>query len=232
MPHHHASRTILLASPDPALAGAVMAMRPDLRALSLRSRIEAVPGLDDVPLCFVDWLLPEGSGLEVVRRLREASATRNAHITMVLDSGDHDERRRALKAGADDYMDGPLNAARLLDRVSLYEAAEPVEAPARARLINGEITLDLAAHQVRFRGEPVPLRPNEFRLLAHFMEHPDQVFSRQALIRRLGKDDEAIDERTVDVWVGRVRRALAAHGAPDPLRTVRSLGYVLDSAKS
>ena len=79
---------------------------------------------------------------------------------------------------------------------------------------------------------PVPLRPNEFRLLAHFMEHPDQVFSRTALIEQLGKDGEAIDERTVDVWVGRLGRALTAQGAPDPLRTVRALGYVMDSASS
>ena len=82
---------------------------------------------------------------------------------------------------------------------------------------------------MRFRGNPLPLRPNEFRLLAHFCEHPDQVFSRTALIERIGKDSEAIDERTVDVWIGRLRRSLTGHGVPDPLRTVRSLGYVLDS---
>ena len=81
---------------------------------------------------------------------------------------------------------------------------------------------------MRWRGLPVALRPNEFALLVHFVEHPDRVFSRTALIATLGKDDNGIDERTVDVWVGRLRRALKSQGAPDPLRTVRSLGYVLD----
>ena len=76
------------------------------------------------------------------------------------------------------------------------------------------------------------MRPNEFRLMVHFMENPDQVFSRAALIDRLGKNGETLDERTVDVWVGRLRRSLTAHDIPDPLRTVRSLGYVLDSMES
>jgi DNA-binding response OmpR family regulator len=161
-----------------------------------------------------------------------AIATRDSHITMVLEDGDSEERRRALKAGADDYMNGPLDARSLAERMARYEAARIVPAPPRARLANGDLTIDLAAHQLRFRGTPVPLRPNEFRLLSHFMEHPDQVFSRTALIERLGKDGEVIDERTVDVWVGRLRRALTAQGAPDPLRTVRALGYVMDSRES
>ena len=164
----------------------------------------------------------------MVRRLREAKNTRHGHITMVLEAGDPDDQRRALRAGADDYLVGPLSPAKLAERLDLYEAKDPA-AGARTRLVHGDLTLDLAAHQVRFRGNPLPLRPNEFRLLAHFCEHPDQVFSRTALIERIGKDSEAIDERTVDVWIGRLRRSLTGHGVPDPLRTVRSLGYVLDS---
>ena len=170
------------------------------------------------------------SGIELCRRLREARSTRSVHITMVLDTGDSEERRRALKAGADDYMTGPLDLHAVLDRMALYEAVGAAPAAPRARIENGDLCIDLAAHQLRYRGQPVPLRPNEFRLLAHFIEHPDQVFSRTALIERLGKDEEAIDERTVDVWVGRLRRSLAVHGAPDPLRTVRALGYVMDSS--
>jgi two-component system, OmpR family, phosphate regulon response regulator PhoB len=89
--------------------------------------------------------------------------------------------------------------------------------------------LDLTAQHLRFGGKPVAIGPNEFHLLAHFMEHPDKIFSRRLLIGILGKDHEAIDERTVDVWVGRLRRCLAKYDIPDPLRTVRSRGYVLDS---
>lgn len=225
----NATTTLLVTSPDPALLDSVSAARPDLRMMPLGPNISSDLKIEGTPLCFVDWLLPETSGLELVRRLREARPTRSAHITMVLDGDDSEERRRALKAGADDYMVGPLDAASLLDRLAFYEAGEASSAPARSRLANGDLVVDLAAHQARWQGTAVTLRPNEFRLLAHFMEHPDQVFSRSALIERLGKDDEAIDERTVDVWVGRLRRALAAHGAPDPLRTVRAMGYVMDS---
>ena len=164
------------------------------------------------------------------RRLREAPQTRTAHITMVLDEPDSDARRRALQAGADDYLTGPLDAARLIERV---EGPRTKGAPPRInRLANGIITLDVAAHQVRVDAGLVAMRPNEFQLLAHFIQNRDQVFSRAALIEQLGKHDGAIDDRTVDVWVGRLRRALIAAGAPDPLRTVRSLGYVMDSVES
>lgn len=178
--------------------------------------------------CFVDWLLPDLSGLEMCRRLRDAPATAHSHITMVLDEDDTDARRRALRAGADDYVIAPLTADLLLDRLQQYRASTPNLAPA-AKLAHGGLTLDLGAHQARWNGRPVPLRPNEFKLLVHFVEHPDQVLSRGALIAMLGKDSEVIDERTVDVWVGRPRRGLKAHGVPDPLRTVRAMGYVLDS---
>lgn len=96
----------------------------------------------------------------------------------------------------------------------------------------GDLTVNPAGYQVRYRGRVLPLRPSEFRLLAHFVANPDQVFTRADLIRRLGSAEEQLDERTVDVWIGRLRRALRAHGVPDPLRTVRTLGYVLDSPLS
>lgn len=219
--------TVLLTSPDPKLLRDLARVRPDLRALPLGPDVpgERIEG----PLwCFVDWLLPDISGLEMVRRLREARATRHSHITMVLDQADAEDKRRALRAGADDYLVGPLSPARLVERIDRVETPELPRADAR-RLTHGELVLDLAAHQARFRGFPVPLRPNEFRLLAFFIEHPDQVFSRAALIERIGKGEVGIDDRTVDVWIGRLRRALTAQGVPDPLRTVRSLGYVLDS---
>ncbi len=219
--------TILLTASDPALLGGLRQRRPDVLALAIGSRIpvEAIAG----PLwCFVDWLLPDISGLEMCRRLRDAATTRDSHITMVLEEPDPEAKRRSLRAGADDYLIGPLDLPKLAQRLALYQSAVP-RAAGPARLMHGELSVDLAAHQARFRGNPVPLRPNEFNLLAWFVANPDQVFSRASLIDQIGKDAGAIDERTVDVWVGRLRRALAAHSVPDPLRTVRSLGYVLDS---
>ncbi len=220
---------ILIPIDKAALIGEIGRRRPDWRVVPIDCAL-GDPNLDGPAWAFIDWIGEAMSGIELCRRLREARSTRSVHITMVLDTGDSEERRRALKAGADDYMTGPLDLHAVLDRMALYEAAGAAPAAPRARIENGDLCIDLAAHQLRYRGQPVPLRPNEFRLLAHFIEHPDQVFSRTALIERLGKDEEAIDERTVDVWVGRLRRSLAVHGAPDPLRTVRALGYVMDSS--
>jgi two-component system phosphate regulon response regulator PhoB len=220
---------ILIPIDKAALIGEIGRRRPDWRVVPIDAALGDL-NLDGPAWAFIDWIGEAMSGIELCRRLREARSTRSIHVTMVLDTGDSEERRRALKAGADDYMTGPLDLHAVLDRMALYEAVGAAPAAPRARIENGDLCIDLAAHQLRYRGQPVPLRPNEFRLLAHFIEHPDQVFSRTALIERLGKDEEAIDERTVDVWVGRLRRARAAHGAPDPLRTVRAMGYVMDSS--
>lgn len=223
--HMNHDTTLLITAPPPGLLADISSRRPDWRVMPLGE----VPPEGPLPgkvWGFIDWLCPSLSGLELCRRLREAEPTRRAHLTMVLEEPDPEARRRALQAGADDYLVGPLDMARLLERV---EALSGSDAPARQRYVHGGITVDLAAHQVRYEGAVVPLRPNEFALFVHFLENPDQVFSRQALIDRLGKHTQGIDDRTVDVWIGRLRRALIAQGAPDPLRTVRSLGYVLDS---
>lgn len=219
--------TIILTNAKPDLISVLSDRMPDLRVLTAGSQ-PPVRRQEGKTWCFVDWLLPDLSGLEMCRRLRDAPATAHSHITMILDEDDTEARRRALRAGADDYVLAPLTADLLLDRLKQYRATANGGAPP-PRLTHGGLTLDLGAHQVRWHGRPVPLRPNEFRLLAHFIEHPDQVLSRTSLIAMLGKDSEVIDERTVDVWVGRLRRGLKAQGVPDPLRTVRSLGYVLDS---
>lgn len=176
---------------------------------------------------FVDWVLPDMSGLELCRRLRCDPATATAHITVVLEEDDQEDRKRALRTGADDYMVGPLTRTALLDRVLAANITEQVEANGR-KVALGELVIDIPAFQARWRGKAISLMPNEFRLLRYFVEHPGRVFTRTQLINALGKQEPAIDERTVDVWIGRLRRALKAAGAGNPLRTVRSLGYVFD----
>lgn len=177
---------------------------------------------------FVDWVMDDMAGLEMCRRLRADSRTGTSHIIMVLEADDPEDRRRALRAGADDYMIGPLDRTRVLDRVL---AAEPQfqHRHAAGRFELGDLSIDMAALQARWAGKPIVLPPNEFRLLRFLAENPDRVLTREELIAGLGKQEPPLDARTVDVWIGRLRRALKAAGAGNPLRTVRSLGYAFDT---
>jgi two-component system phosphate regulon response regulator PhoB len=211
------------------LAGGMAAFAHDDLLVSFHrwTKPSELPLLEGTIWAFVDWVLPDISGLEICRQLRCAPLTAQAHITMVLEEDDFEVRRRALRAGADDYMVGPVNRTSVLDRV-LSVVQNDYDGGALRSLSLGELTIDLAAFQASWRGIPVVLMPNEFRLLRFFVEHPRRVFTRAQLIAALGKQDPPVDERTVDVWVGRLRRALRAAGAGAPLRTVRSLGYVLD----
>ena len=146
---------------------------------------------------------------------------------MVLENDDAEDRRRSLKAGADDYMVGPLDRTAVLDRVLALQS-QGMERQATRTVDAGALVIDLVALVARWDGVRIALRPNEFRLLRYLAENPNRVLSRTDLINGLGKREPPIDERTVDVWIGRLRRALKAAGAGNPLRTVRSMGYVFD----
>ncbi|GGC32863.1 hypothetical protein GCM10011371_20370 [Novosphingobium marinum] len=187
-----------------------------------------LPLLEGSLWAFVDWVLPDISGLELVRRLRSDPLTAQAHITMILEEDDAEDKRRALRTGADDYMIGPIDRTALLDRVLSVKVLDREPGSALKAVRHGDLTIDLAAFQARWQDKPISLMPNEFRLLRYFAEHPGRVFTRAQLIAALGKQEPPVDERTVDVWIGRLRRALRSAGAGNPLRTVRSLGYVFD----
>jgi two-component system phosphate regulon response regulator PhoB len=161
------------------------------------------------------------------RRLRADPRTADAHVTMVLEEDDPEDRRRALRAGADDYVVGPLTRTAVLDRVLALQSRAS-ERSATRRFELGALVIDMAALQARWDGEPIVLRPNEFRLLRFFAENPNRVLTRDDLINGLGKREPPIDERTVDVWIGRLRRSIKGAGGRNPLRTLRSLGYVFD----
>jgi len=178
-------------------------------------------------LCFIDWVLPDMSGLELCRRLRSNPTTANAHITMILDRDDLDDRRRALSAGADNYMVGPIDRRAILDHAMALHADQQKRHATRLTKV-GELSLDSTSFMVAWQGEPIAIRPNQFRLLRFFAEHPNELLSRRELIEGLGKTEEVMDERTVDVWVKRLRRNLRSVGADNLLRTVHGRGYVLD----
>ncbi len=191
------------------------------------SETDFLPLLDGTIWACIDWEFHALSGLEVCRRLRCNPLAAQAHITMLLPADDQELRRSALRAGADDYIVGPVSRRMILDRI-LSNKLDGGANEATRTIAFGELIIDIASYQARWNGRAIALMPNEFRLLRYLIEHPDRVFTRSQLIAALGKHEEPLDERTVDVWIGRLRRALRAAGAPGMVRTVRSLGYVLD----
>ncbi len=177
---------------------------------------------------FVDWVMDDLSGLEMCRRLRADARMRDAHVTMVLEADDSDDRRRALKAGADDYAIGPLDRQAMLDRVLALHSAEHLRHAANRSIEVGGLNVNIAGEQVRWQGQLVALRPNEFRVLRFMAENPNRVLSRQELVDALGKAGNPDYLRTVDVWIKRLRAGLRAAGGGRLLRTVHGKGYVLD----
>jgi two-component system phosphate regulon response regulator PhoB len=177
---------------------------------------------------FIDWLLPGIAGIELCRNLRHNPSTRSAHITMLFDEDDDELKKRAINGGADDYMIAPLTIEKLSGRLSLY-GFQATAKTGRRSLRCGLLEVDLTAFAVRYDGKGVDVAPNELRLLTQFLENRDEALSRPTLIKMVGKDSDKIDEKTVDVWVGRLRKALRTQGSPDPIRAVNSVGYVFDS---
>ncbi|ULB12487.1 phosphate regulon transcriptional regulator PhoB (plasmid) [Cereibacter azotoformans] len=177
-------------------------------------------------LILLDWMLPEVSGLEVCRRLKLARATKAIPIIMLSARGEDADRVRGLETGADDYMVKPYSVIELLARVrAQLRRSRPAQAGAVMEF--GGITVDAEAWRVYVEGRPVHLGPTEFRLLSTMIERPGRVWSREQLLDRVWGRNIHVDSRTVDVHVGRLRRAINQRGSHYPLRTVRGAGYAL-----
>jgi two-component system phosphate regulon response regulator PhoB len=178
-------------------------------------------------LLVLDWMLPSVSGIEICRRLRQRSPTRNLPIIMLTARGEETDRVRGLDTGADDYIVKPFLMSELTARVrAVLRRIRPGLAEDRIR--QGDIVIDRSAHRVKRGGKDIHLGPTEFRLLDYFMQHPGRVFSREQLLNAVWGSDVYVETRTVDVHIGRLRRALTADEHVDPIRTVRSAGYALD----
>jgi two-component system phosphate regulon response regulator PhoB len=178
-------------------------------------------------LIVLDWMLPKVSGIEVCRRLRQRPETRNAPIIMLTARGEETDRIRGLDTGADDYVIKPFSMTELAARIrAVLRRLRPGLAEDRVRC--GDIVVDRVAHRVRRAGGEIHLGPTEFRLLDYLMQHPGRVFSREQLLDAVWGSDVYVEARTVDVHIGRLRKALNAQDASDPIRTVRSAGYSLD----
>jgi two-component system phosphate regulon response regulator PhoB len=178
-------------------------------------------------LIVLDWMLPKVSGIEVCRRLRHRSETRNVPIVMLTARGEETDRIRGLDTGADDYVIKPFSMTELAARIrAVLRRLRPGLAEDRVRF--GDIVIDRVAHRVRRADHEIHLGPTEFRLLDYFMQHPGRVFSREQLLDAVWGADVYVEARTVDVHVGRLRKALGASQRGDPIRTVRAAGYSLD----
>ena len=190
---------------------------------------EAELRLKETPpdLAVIDWMLPGLSGIELVRRLRARPETQGLPIIMLTARGEEGERVRGLATGADDYIVKPFSVPELLARIrALLRRSKPERVA--ALLSAGDIELDRDTKRVSRSGREVPLGPTEFRLLEFLLENPGRVFSREQLLDQVWGRDVYIDERTVDVHVGRLRKALNRGHAVDPIRTVRGAGYALN----
>ncbi|AKQ42847.1 PhoB family transcriptional regulator [Aurantiacibacter atlanticus] len=183
--------------------------------------------VDGEAWAFVDWVMDTLSGLEMVRRLRADPRMAHAHITMVLEEDDVEDRRRALKVGADDYAITPLDRQAMLDRV-LAVHSDHRNAAAYRLIELGDFVINTNSEQARWKGQRIALRPNEFRVLRFLAENPNRIFSREELITALGKAGDPDYLRTVDVWIKRLRMGLRTVGAAHLLRTVHGKGYVFD----
>lgn len=188
---------------------------------------EVLAAEDRFDLVVLDWMLPGMSGLELCRRIRRRDTGQSTPVLMLTARGEESDRVRGLSIGADDYVIKPFSVPELVARVkALLRRAAPQRVA--DSLKSGDIVLDRSAHRVMRRSREVRLGPTEFRLLVFFMENANRVLSRQQLLDGVWGRDAFIDGRTVDVHIGRLRKALIRGSDSDPIRTVRGAGYVFE----
>ncbi len=185
--------------------------------------------LEHVPdIAIIDWMLPGLSGIELCRRIRARDETKRLPVIMLTARGEEGDRVRGLATGADDYIVKPFSLPEFLARVqALLRRSNP--ALLSSTLVAGDIELDRDARRVRREGRELHLGPTEFRLLEFLMQSPGRVFTREQLLDNVWGRNVYIDERTVDVHVGRLRKAISVPDAHNPIRTVRGAGYSFET---
>ncbi|WP_223476477.1 phosphate regulon transcriptional regulator PhoB [Oricola indica] len=195
-------------------------LRGDEAEIALR---ESVPDL-----LILDWMLPGLSGIELCRRLRARPETQRLPIIMLTARGEESERIRGLSTGADDYVVKPFSTPELMARVkAMLRRARPEIVASVLKV--GELELDRETHRVYRNGREIKLGPTEFRLLEFFLQAPGRVFSRAQLLDGVWGEDIYVDDRTVDVHIGRLRKSINIGKMRDPIRTVRGAGYSLEA---
>ncbi len=217
---------ILIVEDEPAIRAMV--------AMALERADFAVREAGDVPaaeraiadrrpdLILLDWMLPGTSGIELARRLRRDEYTRDVPILMLTARAEEDDRVRGLDVGCDDYLTKPFSPRELVARIKALLRRSGQD---NATLAVGSLCLDTLAHRVSANGAPVELGPTEYRLLHFFMAHPERVYSRTQLLDMVWGRGAYVEERTVDVHIRRLRKALETHQCDHLVQTVRGAGY-------
>ncbi len=226
---------VLIVEDDPAL---VELLKYNLETEGFETSIvedgdEAMAAMEDEQpnLVILDWMLPNTSGIEICRQIRQNPDSKDVPVIMLTARTEEADRVRGLKTGADDYVVKPFSPKELLARISAIMRRAYPEKQASA-LEYADIVLNLEEHRVTRGRDNIHLGPTEFRLLQTLMEKPGRVFSREQLLDRVWGRDVYVETRTVDVHIRRLRKALNGGGRDDLIRTVRAAGYSLDTAKS
>ena len=181
---------------------------------------------NDPDLIILDWMMPRLSGLETCRRLKSRPKTRNIPVLMLSARSEEVDRVRGLDTGADDYVVKPYAVAELMARVKAH--LRRMRAATSGQQIEfQDIVLDPVSYKVTRDGNTIKLGPTEYKLLVTLIETPSRVWTRHSLLDRVWGREIFVDTRTVDVHIGRLRKALCQHGGDDPIRTVRGAGYSL-----
>jgi two-component system phosphate regulon response regulator PhoB len=221
------THTILLVEDEPEIAEMLTfaLTRAGFTTRVAGSAEEALRMLDG-PLpgtLVIDWMLPGASGVELARRLRQDEMFSRLPMIMLTARGEETDTLKGFDAGVDDYMTKPFSPRELIARVRALQrrAGQPTDGVVQA----GELTIDLKSHRLSVGGEPIHLGPTEFRLLSFLVQHPDRAFDRAQLLDRVWGRSVYVEERTVDVHVLRLRRALKPYGLDKLIETVRGIGY-------
>ncbi len=197
--------------------------------LTVGDGLEALERIEDeLPdVVVLDWMLPGLSGVEICRKIRQQKEIKHIPIIMLTARGEEGDRIRGLEVGADDYVVKPYSPKELVARVrALLRRSKSVDGEEFLEYAN--VVMDLSAHKVTRGGEPVHLGPTEFQLLRVFLGRPTRVFSRENLLDKVWGRDVYVEDRTVDVHVGRLRKALNLVKGPELIRTIRGVGYSID----
>ena len=200
--------------------------RADFRVAQAASASEArVRIAEQVPdLVLLDWMMPGTSGVELARELKGSPMTKDIPIIMVTARSEEEDKVRGLNIGCDDYVSKPFSMPELVARIgAVLRRATP--GGAEEKLAVGDLEVDAASQRVSARGEPVRLGPTEYRLLHFFISHPERVYTREQVLDRVWGQSVYVEERTVDVHIRRLRKALEPFGFDHMIQTVRGTGY-------